>query len=280
MKKDAVTNKIRLFKAIKPNPDWLESQRRNLLLHIKSDEETQKSWSLSDFFIFTKPQLALKPVMVSLLILTFIFGGGFLTISTAKNSVPGDFLFPVKIGLENIQLKLSSQQAKTALQVEFVSHRAEELNQIIEEPIDLMDKKNKAVKAAGELQDQLAASQSHFKEVEQGEPEQAAEIAKQVIEKNAQSEQVLRKTKQKLVAEFNHQESEEITEVIKIIDETLAVLAKTSDQQTEQEGADVTSESGQPSEVEGSVIIQPTTPVIPSPASESSESSASFEESK
>jgi len=275
MKKDAVTNKIRLFKAIKPNPDWLESQRRNLLLHIKSDEETQKSWSLSGFFAF-RPQLALKPVMATLLVLGFIFGGGFLTISAAKDSVPGDFLFPVKITLENVQLKLSSQKA--ALQVEFVSHRAEELNQIVEEPIDLMEKKDKAVKAAGELKDQLAASQNHFKEVEQSEPEQAAKIARQVVEKNTQSEQVLRKTKQKLVEEFDQQESEEIAGVIEIIDESLAVLAKTNDQQAEQGETDVTSESGQPSEVEGSVIIQPTTPLIPSPASESSESSASFEE--
>ncbi|MFW6120706.1 MAG: DUF5667 domain-containing protein [Petrotogales bacterium] len=275
MKKDAVTNKIRLFKAIKPNPDWLESQRRNLLLHIKSDEETQKSWSLSGFFAF-KPQLALKPVMATVLALTLIFGAGFLTISAAKDSVPGDFLFPVKITLESVQLKFSSQKAKTALQVEFVSHRAEELNQIVEEPIDLIEKKNKAMEAASELKDQLAASQDYFKEVEQNEPERAAEIAKQVVEKNAQSEQVLCNIRQKLVEEFNQQESEEIAEVIEIIDQSLAVLAKTEDQQAEQEKAEVTSETGQPSEVDEPVVTEPTTPVTP--ASESSESSASFEE--
>ena len=206
--RNAVTNKIRLLKDIKPNPDWLKSQRSNLLLEIsESGKQTRSVWKMP---VFVLPNFALKPVIVSLVLLCLIFGGGLLTIRAANNSLPGDLLYPVKITLEDVQFKLSSREAKSGLQAKFVKSRIEELNQIIRETKDLAKKKARVVKAVDNLQEQVVNAEFH-----------AVEAAEVVSEKAAQAEAALIEIKEKIVEEL---EGDESKEVIAAIDEALAAI--------------------------------------------------------
>lgn len=218
--KNAVTNKIRLLKHIEPSPDWLKSQRSNLLLEIsQSGKETKLVWSLPGFLM---PNFAFKPVVAFCLLLCLIFGGGFLTVQAAKGSSPGDLLYPIKIIVENTRVKISSELTKPRLQAEFVGYRAEELNQIVEEEADNpVAKKEKVVKAVDKLQAQVASTRVHLDKIKQAEPGKVIEVVEAVSEKTAQSQEALIEAKEKLVEELEGEESEE---VVRAIDEALAVL--------------------------------------------------------
>jgi len=221
MKNNAVTNKIRLLKEIKPNPDWLESQRRNLLLHIKSDNEAQRAWSLSEFFVSrlagAVSKLALRPVMVSLIIFSLIFGGSFLTVKAAKNSLPGDLLYPIKIAMENVRVKISSQETRTKLQAEFVEHRAEELTQIIEEVDNPIEKKEKVIKTVNKLQAQVASTKAHLDKVKADKPEKVAEVTEAVNEKLSEAKKMVEESSESLAVILNNKKAgEEIISQMKV----------------------------------------------------------------
>ena len=220
--------KIKLLRYIKPDQEWIKSQRRNLLLEILSDKKAKKTYSLSGFFISKffrlTPKLVFKPVIVASLLIMMIFGGGFLTIKIAESSVPGDFLYPVKIVIEDIKVAFSSQQGKSKLQAQFVGHRIKELTQIINSEEALFDKTEQINKAVNKLESQVAISKIELSKAKKSEPKEIKKIAETVKQETFNSEEELRKTKKKLVEKYKEEESEETAQAIKIINRVLAVL--------------------------------------------------------
>lgn len=225
--KNAVTNQIRLLKDIKPSPDWLKSQRSSLLVNIPQPESGKKTWSLPGFLVPTRlparQEFAFKPVMVSLLLLGLIFGGGFLTVQASKGSLSGDLLYPVKIAIEKVKIKLSVQETKSRLQAEFIEIRAEELSKIIEETKDLSEKREQVVKTVDKLQAQVLSAREYLGNIEirQVEPEQIVRTIDMVSEKTAQSEKVLTEIKEKLTSE----DSKEVVEAIDTAVKETSILA-------------------------------------------------------
>jgi len=272
--KDAVTNKIRLLKNIQPNPDWLKSQRSSLLLHIKSDNETKKVWSLPGFSLprlaGVLPNFAFKPVLVSLVLFGLIFGGtGFLTVKAAQNSLPGDLFYPAKIFMENTRMKVSSQTSKSRLQAEFVENRTQELSQIMEEKTDNpIEKREKVVKAVDKLQAQVINTKVHLNKIKQSEPKEVIEAVEAVSEKTAQSQDVLVEAKEKITKELTEEESKE---VVQAIDEALAVILAAKKAEKEIKVQIEVTKIEEPSEVEESIITSPTIPLKINEASESFE---------
>ncbi len=241
--KDAVSNKIRLLKDVKPNPDWLKSQRSNLLLEIsQSGKKTQRVWRLPDFS-FVQP--AFRPVLAFCLLLCLVFGGGFFTVQAAKNSLPGDLFYSVKISMENARVKVSSSESKPKLEAEFVSNRVEELSQIMEEIDDPIEKKEKIVRTVNKLQVQVDNTKVHLDKIKIDNPEKVVEITDAVNEKMAEAKKAF----------------EDVSDAVAIIlDNKKAVKEITSEVEAGKEEL---------SEVD-ELIIWPTT-VLPNEASKSSE---------
>ena len=66
-------------------------------------------------------------------ILTLVIGGTGATVYAAQNSLPDDFLYPVKIASEDFRMQISSQtQTQFELAIEFTNRRAEELAGLVE----------------------------------------------------------------------------------------------------------------------------------------------------
>jgi len=261
--KNAVSNKIRLLKNIKPNPEWLQSQRSILLLAVKeSGKQAQRAWSLPGFFapVFKK-SLALKPVMAFGLVLCLIFGGGFLTVLAAKNSLSGSLFYPVKMVLENVRMKLSSRETQPKLQAEFVGNRVDELTQIINNTADPVKKAEQVVKTADKLQAQIVSTKVSLDKIKEAQPEKAAEVVQEITEKTAEA-------KEKIAEEFKEEQPEEVAKVLDAMDKALAVIIG-----EDKSGVEVQAEKGdldKPLEVGDEPII--TFPSIPLPVNEASES--------
>jgi len=236
MKNNAVS-KIRLLKDIQPNPDWLKSQRSNLLFEIsQSGNKAKSAWKLPAFILPTRllarHDFAFKPVLVSLTLFGLIFGGGFLGVLASKDSLPGDLLYPIKIAIENTQVKVSSQENKPKLQAEFVGTRVDELTQVIEEPVDPdnpIKRKEKVVRAVDKLQAQVISAKAHLDKIKEEQPERVVEAVEAISEKTAI-------VKQKLVEEFSTQggpvagwKDGESEEIIKVLDAAVAIITGTAE---------------------------------------------------
>jgi len=211
----------------------------------------------------------LQRVMVSCLVLGLIFSGGFLTVKAAKNSLPGDLLYSVKIIAEKARVQISSQSAKPELEAGFVNNRAEELNQIVEQTKNPLERKDKVVEAADNLQAQIVEAKTHLEEMKTNEPEKAVGVAETINQKTAQSEKVLTQAKEKLIVELKEGESEETVDTIKVIDKALAILLNKEGGEVEN-ATQIEVEETEPSEVEEPIITSPTT-ILPNEASESFE---------
>ncbi len=77
--------------------------------------------------------LSLRPVAVSLLAFVFVFVAGFGTIAVAKNTVPGDILYPVKRIAEKSRIVLVFDKSKKAvLRAEILTNRLSEVKVLTE----------------------------------------------------------------------------------------------------------------------------------------------------
>jgi hypothetical protein len=72
----------------------------------------------------------LRPVTVGLSTFLLVFGGWVMTVNAAFDTVPGDFLYPVKRATERVQLSLANNEQRVRLHTEFASRRLDEVLEI------------------------------------------------------------------------------------------------------------------------------------------------------
>jgi hypothetical protein len=111
---------------------YKQAAKAQLLSQIQSTKQ-KKSRSFTDIFSFgMPPQLTWARVAVSVLvgvILISMLAGG--TAYAAQGSVPGDLLYPVKLGAEDARLLIASDSsAKVKLNLEFAQTRLAEMNEL------------------------------------------------------------------------------------------------------------------------------------------------------
>lgn len=179
-----------------PKKEWVNEFRSTLMMGVKNtvaNEPRSFTFSKNIFdlatFIFPKEQLRLatRTATVLTLVLGIVFSGSITTVSAALNSIPGDFLYPLKLMTEGAQVRLASGDTEKAeLHVEFASRRIQEVVKINEEE-SLDNKARTAVAVEGFKQEMVTVNQY----MEQSEPEQAAAIAKIVDAKSVENEQIL-----------------------------------------------------------------------------------------
>ncbi len=103
--------------------------RVQLLQQIENTRQ-KKSRTITGIFSFGIPQqyvwVRVAILIVAVVMVISIIGGG--TAYAAQSSLPGDFLYPVKTGTEDIRLTLASDSAaKAELNMEFAMERLKEL---------------------------------------------------------------------------------------------------------------------------------------------------------
>lgn len=126
-----IKKQLKNLRVIKLDKAASEEMRDILLSKIKNDitvgDRSPRS-PISLISIFTP---SVRAIIVSLIVV-LIPGGGFTTVKAALSSLPGDFLYPVKITTEKIQVALvSDEDEKTQLRVGFAERRLQEAEEII-----------------------------------------------------------------------------------------------------------------------------------------------------
>ncbi len=179
------------------------------------------------------------PALAAFSILVAVLGGSLASVNASDRSVPGDFLYPVKIAGEQTRLALTQDKAdRVRLKAEFVDRRVEEIKTIANAP----DKKypDRLRDAAIGLKRDLDTVKLQLKEVEQESSAQVtAELAKLVDEK---IDQVSKELKQ-VNTEGSQQAKPAVAEAAaQAVQTSVAAVAVLIDARTQPDAKDVISD--------------------------------------
>lgn len=126
-----------------PKPEFVSESRRRLMAHIRASDVPDQAprRSVRDFFAaFARSRLALQFALALLLVAFLVVGTGGVALA-ARQALPGESLYPVKLAQERLRLALTFTEAGDArLHAEFAQERLLEVQQlVIERRYDLVD---------------------------------------------------------------------------------------------------------------------------------------------
>ena len=124
----------------------------------------------------SKQKFVYGTLAVFIAVFVLVFGGASATAYAAQSSLPGDALYPVKTGLEQTQVRLSSDAADQAeLQLEFAQRRLQEIAALIDE-----GRFNDIETATGEFEYHLQQAIDALQFVAVGDPARAEDLAAKI----------------------------------------------------------------------------------------------------
>lgn len=123
MTEKQVISKLRELRQIKPKKDWVFLTRAQILGSIGQTLITEQISTISSVGRYLRMIFQYKPTYAGLVAI-FIFFGLF---EVSQNSLPGDFLYPIKKITERGQTVFVSEEEKPSIQLKLVNERLEDL---------------------------------------------------------------------------------------------------------------------------------------------------------
>jgi len=211
--------------SVNPQTDWEARNRALLLSQIKntlpeslSIKSTERMWAGLSIFI-PKPLVynVVRPVamlLIVVLVATTAYSG---TVKASYETLPGDWLYPAKRGVEKTQAAVLSvignATSQTKLHVEFAKRRAAETKQIINSTDP--DKAAKVGETVADLKDEMKSINSKLDENKSANGNFQATVAKDIKQNTEQIKNVLQDAKDNLALTPNVENkvlSQEISE--------------------------------------------------------------------
>lgn len=193
---------------VEPDAAWVRATRGTLLMQAKNSLPTEPAPTyqtakqfIRHFMPLRLVQFARGPVMATLSIFALALGGSIASVSAAERSLPGDFLYSLKLASEQARLALTpSKGEKLKLKVEFTTRRGEDLKQVAHQ--DVPERPVRVAQAAEILKRDLKTVKEQLEDVKQNtSPETVVEAAKLVDQKSNELVQTLEETKSGLTDE-------------------------------------------------------------------------------
>ncbi len=154
--------------------------------------------SVKAFFVKRAIPAVRGPVLAVSSIFFLAFGSSVASVSAAEKSLPGDFLYSLKLATEQARLAFTSgKQEKLKLKVEFTTRRAGELKKVSE--TDDASRPDRVSRATEILKRDLNTLKQQLDDVKSdGAPKDVADAARLVDQKSIEVVQVLQETKSAL----------------------------------------------------------------------------------
>lgn len=216
---------LRLAKrSLEPDEAWVVKTRETLLMQVRNSiavEPARAAKTIKSVWDYFMPerlfQVMRGPAMAIFAVLLVVLGGSVASVSAAEKSLPGDFLYSLKLATEQARLAFTSgKEDKLKLKVEFTGRRGEELKKVA--AVDSPNKPAKVVQAAEILKRDLNTLKKQLDDVKsKSQPQKVVEVAKLVDQKSNELVQSLQESKSSLTEE-----------TIKKVTEAQAAAADTS----------------------------------------------------
>jgi hypothetical protein len=205
---------------VRPSEAWLNNNREILLSQIKNTMPASRSginwegmWQTMAIFLpGAFVYKVVRPVMVTLLILSMGVGGWIATVDASSNALPGDWLYSTKRATEQTQVVVANvvgaQTAETKLHVEFAKRRALETQQIINDP----EKLPLASATLNDLKDEINAVNNKLESIKtEADGAVSAQDAKTITQNADQIKDVLKDVKTDLLVNASTTENSGLT---------------------------------------------------------------------
>jgi len=174
MTETEIITSIRGLKEIKPDQEWVFLSKSRIL----GVETANTGFRFPDYFRF----LTYKPALAAAACFAFIIG----TVAMAKDSLPGDFLFPVKRIVERSQEALVPKDKLANYQFEQTTKRFNELTTVTEK------KQTRNIDSAvSELKASLSQSAKNIKISDNTNKKDIVNEAKKLVEQKDKAEKAL-----------------------------------------------------------------------------------------
>ncbi|MDD5590144.1 MAG: DUF5667 domain-containing protein [Candidatus Portnoybacteria bacterium] len=207
--------KLGLFKKIEPDANWVVFCREDLSKKIHPEKTALLVAPRISFIQFISRMIPssaiLKPATIFLVIFSLFSGAGVFAFAKAKNSLPGEPLYAVKIAMEQAELAVAnSAEDKADLQSEIMASRLQELSKIMDKKTD-GEKQQRMEEAVINIQKQLLTIKEELPKLENAETKRVVEVAKRIDENASQAQVILNQAKTALPESSN---SDNLTEKI------------------------------------------------------------------
>ncbi len=232
-------------RGIVPDQAWVLRTRAGLMERVRSSEALSPLPASLRFreaaraFVPAKVMQWMRtPALAALSVLVAVLGGSLVSVSASERSVPGDFLYPVKIAGEQTRLALTQGKAdRVRLKAEFVDRRVEEIKTIVNTPEKQSPERLR--EAAIGLKRDLDTVKNQLKEVKQeASAPETAELAKLVDRTTEQVSQELQQVKTEVVRQDVKQAVVEAqAQAVQTSIAAVAVLVETKTSGTEAQNA-------------------------------------------
>lgn len=223
--------KIKELKKIQPDEKWVGFCRTQIISRIQEEKtEPVGGFASSLWQLFYQPATAVISAAF-----VFVVMGAMATIA-AKDSLPGDYAYPLKITFEKAQITMVlDETARTKKEAEITNRRVDELTEVIRQP--LSENNSRVEKAVEQLGEQLSTAKKtipklrgKMEDMTKGESQKIAEAAKAVQDSAAKVEEVLAEVKGSLsenntfatkisdISDIAGKTGEEVSEIIQIVE--------------------------------------------------------------
>lgn len=265
---DFIIIKIRALRKIKPDTSWLVSQRSFLLSEISRNEKQEKQrkaflvFPIFNFSRVFKPAFALALGIIILISSLATIGA----ISAAQNSLPGDFLYPVKTTLEKTQYTLTaSSENRTKLSIKFATQRMDEFTQLIDKP----EKPEEIKKTVQKFTQQIVTAREQINSLKEKNIQKAVEVAKIIQAQTPVYEEALVKSTEKLgyiLPSEKEELKENINQALEEVNKTNEITEKIVEESAPTSQGEESPQSS--SEDEGQVLVPAEEEKIESPSTQ------------
>lgn len=171
MKSNDIIQQLHKMKTQAPSAEWKMSCEKKFISLMRNNAPEKKIslWSVFFNIVFGSVRsIVLQPTVILLLVLATAFGSSLL-VNAAFYSLPGDQLYPLKIRLEKAQIAfMSNKNDITELKVEFAKKRLYEIDKIMLQPEEPVEKEKKVYIAVNTLKQNI---KSFKDDVEKNIPE-------------------------------------------------------------------------------------------------------------
>jgi len=229
---DNLNQQLKDLKNIKPRSEWVDQERELLISQVASQTEEKKlnysnyfvnSWHLAKSLMpggFMR--FVARPVGIFTLLVSFVFCSGILGVNASKGSLPGDFLYPVKLTSEKVKVGLTiAQENKANLHVSFAGERVKEIESVMTIEKEPEIKKQKVKIAVEGLKQDMKKAQENIEKVKQESKKgkNTVAVAKEIDKK---AEEISDKVEQK------KQEQKDDQEMAQALDQAGSAADKTA----------------------------------------------------
>jgi hypothetical protein len=206
---------------INPSPEWILKSREKLFSQIRNSigqtpEPVSFVFSFQSFLKFFVPPQAyhvMKVASVFVFAIGITVGGWIGGVSASHNCLPGDFCYNVKLAAEKTQVAMASvtgdKNKEVTLHMEFASRRLDEVNKVTSEY---------KVEALQALKKSLESVGTTLQAVNEKDPGQAAEFAKDISKKTSDIVRSLNSTGGELAT--SPDTAKEIVDTTKVVNDT------------------------------------------------------------